>query len=101
MSHAARYVRPRCIALGGDELGNVVESDDGIQHPPIVREDLGHVDVEILIRSHHIPHEFPDEVLDQARSIPGTIPEGEISKRRDFRALDIEAFLNKYEKTGA
>ncbi len=51
-------------------------------------DDFG-VDVEILIRSHHIPHEFPDEVLEQARSIPGAIPEGEIAKRRDFRALDI------------
>ncbi len=51
-------------------------------------DDFG-VDVEILIRSHHIPHEFPEEVLDQARSIPGAIPEAEIAKRRDFRALAI------------
>jgi ribonuclease R len=50
-------------------------------------DDFG-VDVEILIRSHHIPHEFPDDVLEQARSIPG-IPEAEIAKRRDFRSLDI------------
>jgi ribonuclease R len=51
-------------------------------------DDFG-VDVEILIRSHHIPHEFPDEVLEQARSIPSAIPEGEVAGRRDFRALDI------------
>jgi ribonuclease R len=51
-------------------------------------DDFG-VDVEILIRSHHIPHEFPEEVLDQARSIPSAIPEGEVARRRDFRALDI------------
>ena len=51
-------------------------------------DDFG-VDVEILIRSHHIPHEFPDEVLEQARSIPGAIPEAEIARRRDFRGLDI------------
>lgn len=51
-------------------------------------DDFG-VDVEILIRSHHIPHEFPEEVLEQARSIPGGIPEDEIAKRRDFRAMDI------------
>lgn len=51
-------------------------------------DDFG-VDVEILIRSHHIPHEFPEEVLDQARSIPGGIPEAEIATRRDFRAMDI------------
>jgi ribonuclease R len=51
-------------------------------------DDFG-VDVEILIRSHHIPHEFPDDVLDQARSIPSAIPEAELAKRRDFRSLDI------------
>jgi ribonuclease R len=51
-------------------------------------DDFG-VDVEILIRSHHIPHEFSEEVLEQARSIPSAIPEGEIARRRDFRALDI------------
>ncbi len=51
-------------------------------------DDFG-VDVEILIRSHHIPHEFPEEVLEQARSIPGGIPEEEIAKRHDFRAMDI------------
>jgi ribonuclease R len=51
-------------------------------------DDFG-VDVEILIRSHHIPHEFPDDVLDQARSISHTIPEAEFAKRRDFRSLDI------------
>lgn len=50
--------------------------------------DFG-IDVEILIRSHHIPHRFPDEVLEQARSIPGAIPEDEITRRRDFRTLDI------------
>jgi ribonuclease R len=50
--------------------------------------DFG-IDVEILIRSHHIPHTFPDDVLEQARSIPGTIPEAEIARRRDFRTLAI------------
>ncbi len=50
--------------------------------------DFG-IDVEILIRSHHIPHRFPEEVLEQARSIPGAIPEDEIARRRDFRMLDI------------
>ncbi|HEV2198241.1 MAG TPA: ribonuclease R [Bryobacteraceae bacterium] len=50
--------------------------------------DFG-IDVEILIRAHHIPHRFPEEVLEQARSIPGAIPEAEIARRADFRALDI------------
>jgi ribonuclease R len=51
-------------------------------------DDFG-VDVEILIRSHHIPHEFPEDVLEEARSIPEAIPGQEIAKRRDFRGLDI------------
>jgi ribonuclease R len=50
--------------------------------------DFG-IDVEILIRAHHIPHQFPDEVLDQARTIPGPIPQAEIQRRHDFRTLDI------------
>ena len=51
-------------------------------------DDFG-IDVEILIRSHHIPHKFPDEVLQQARAIPGAIPAEELVRRRDFRELDI------------
>jgi ribonuclease R len=51
-------------------------------------DDFG-MDVEILIRAHHIPHRFPEDVLEQARSIPGPIPASEIVRRRDFRAFDI------------
>jgi ribonuclease R len=51
-------------------------------------DDFG-IDVEILIRAHHIPHHFPDDVLDQARSLPGPIPPSEIERREDFRNLDI------------
>ena len=51
-------------------------------------DDFG-IDVEILIRAHHIPHHFPDDVLEQARAIPGAISDDEIARRRDFRALDI------------
>ena len=50
--------------------------------------DFG-IDVEILIRAHQIPHSFSEEVLEQARSIPGPIPVDELARRRDFRDLDI------------
>jgi ribonuclease R len=50
--------------------------------------DFG-IDVEILIRAHHIPHRFPDDVLEQARSLPRPIAEAELARRRDFRELDI------------
>jgi ribonuclease R len=68
--------------------------EDGERPTGRIIEILGHpddfgIDVEILIRSHHIPHRFPDDVLEQARAIPGTIPEKEIARRRDFRGLDI------------
>ncbi len=51
-------------------------------------DDFG-IDVEILIRAHHIPHHFPEPVLEQARAIPRAISDEEIARRQDFRALDI------------
>jgi ribonuclease R len=51
-------------------------------------EDFG-VDVEIIIRKHHIPNRFPPDVLDQAQRIAAVIPQAEMERRRDFRALDI------------
>jgi ribonuclease R len=68
--------------------------DDGDRPAGRVIEILGRpddfgIDVEILIRAHHIPHQFPEEVLEQARTIPGPIPEEEIAKRHDFREYDI------------
>ncbi len=52
------------------------------------REDFG-VDVEIVIRKHHIPHRFPPEVLEQAQGIPNVISRAELAARRDFRSLDV------------
>ena len=39
-------------------------------------DDFG-IDVEIIIRKHHLPHEFPDDVVDQARAIPATVDPAE------------------------
>ncbi len=50
-------------------------------------DDFG-VDVEIMIRKHHIPHLFPDAVLDDARAVAHLDP-AEIAQRRDFRDLPI------------
>ena len=72
---------PRLRRDGERPLGRIIE----ILGRP---DDFG-IDVEILIRAHHIPHQFPDDVLEQARAIPGPIPADEIAKRRDFRELDI------------
>jgi ribonuclease R len=59
-----------------------------------VIEVLGHeddfgVDVEIIIRKHHIPHKFPVEVLDEAQREPETIPSQELRHRHDYRSLPI------------
>ncbi len=59
-----------------------------------VIEILGHaddfgVDVEIIIRKHHLPHQFPPEAIEQAQAIPNEIPAEELVGRRDFRGMDI------------
>jgi ribonuclease R len=66
---------------GGHATGRVIEV---LGRP----DDFG-VDVEIVIRKHHIPHQFPPNVLEQAQSIANTIRLDELKTRRDFRDLDI------------
>ena len=51
-------------------------------------DDFG-VDVEIVIRKHHLPHQFPVEVLQEAEQFDHTIPAKELAHRRDYRALPI------------
>jgi ribonuclease R len=51
-------------------------------------DDFG-VDVEIMIRKHHIPHHFPPEVLEQAQNFPNIIRQDELAGRQDYRALDV------------
>ena len=51
-------------------------------------DDFG-VDVEIIIRKFHLPHRFPPEVIEQAQSIPETIPASDLRARRDYRDLPI------------
>jgi len=70
------YPRP-----GRPALGRVVEI---LGHP----DDFG-VDVEIVIRKHHLPHRFPPEVLEEAARMPATIRVEELAGRQDFRALAV------------
>jgi len=51
-------------------------------------DDFG-VDVEIIIRKHHLPHRFPKQVLAEAEAVEPIISSAEIRKRRDFRDLPI------------
>jgi ribonuclease R len=52
------------------------------------RDEFG-VDVEIMIRKHHLPHRFPEEVLAEAEDTPQFISESEHQHRRDFRSLPV------------
>jgi ribonuclease R len=47
------------------------------------------VDVEIIIRKHHLPHIFDDEVLADARAKPQQVTEADLCGRRDFRDVPI------------
>lgn len=67
--------------LGERPMGRIVE----VLGQP---DDFG-IDVEILIRSHQIPHVFPEDVLAQARSIPREITPEDLAKREDFRDYEI------------
>ena len=51
-------------------------------------DDFG-IDVEIVIRKHHLPHIFPDEVLEQAQRISPVVHHSELSARHDYRGLPI------------
>jgi ribonuclease R len=50
--------------------------------------DFG-VDVEIMIRKHHLPHEFPAEVQDDAARVALPVDDAERAGRRDFRHLPV------------
>src|SRR5580704_14797669 len=50
--------------------------------------DIG-VDVEIIIRKHHLPRIFPAEVVAEAKSTPQGVSQGDLRGRRDFRDLPI------------
>jgi ribonuclease R len=50
--------------------------------------DFG-VDVEILIRKHHLPHEFSTEVSGEAAAASRPVGDSDRAGRRDFRSLPI------------
>ena len=51
-------------------------------------DDFG-VDVEIMIRKHHIPHMFPADVLEEAESMTPVLSREEVARRKDYRDLPI------------
>jgi ribonuclease R len=88
------------LRSGEDLEGMVVEVEivqwpSGRQQPRgrvieiLGREDDFGVDVEIIIRKHHIRHVFPDEVLEEAQTISAVVPRSELARRKDYRSLPI------------
>ncbi len=72
-------------ATGKPARGRVIEV--------LGRPDAFGVDVEIVIRKHHLPHVFPTNVLAEASASAAqtvdTLPPEELARRRDFRGLPI------------
>jgi ribonuclease R len=66
---------------GSSPVGRVIEI---LGNP----DDFG-VDVEIIIRKHHLPHRFPPEVVEQSQSVTNIITSRELAGRRDFRGMDV------------
>ncbi len=92
---------PSVEVAGAEELDGAVVNVELTQFPSNTESAAGRVieilgwpgdfgiDVEIVIRKHHLPHRFPPEVLGEAEAIPAVLPAPEIARRRDFRPLDI------------
>ena len=53
-----------------------------------LEDDFG-VDVEIIIRKHHIPHRFPESAIAEAQAYDAAIEHGERERRHDYRDLPI------------
>ena len=74
-----------CPTTGRPARGRVIE----VLGPP----DAFGVDVEIIIRKHHLPHVFPTNVLAEATASAAltveTLEAEELGRRRDFRGLKI------------
>ncbi|HKG20796.1 MAG TPA: RNB domain-containing ribonuclease, partial [Blastocatellia bacterium] len=64
---------------GRPPLGRVVEV--------LGRSDSPGIDLEIIIRKHHLPHVFPEPALSEAESIGESIAEEQVSGRADLRGL--------------
>src|SRR5437016_1817103 len=84
-----------------DDLANVVVDVEITDWPTATQNPRGRVieilgyaddfgvDVEIMIRKFHLPHQFPAKVLEEAEAVEPLISSREVHKRRDFRQLPI------------
>ena len=95
------------LKLGEKAAGRLAELDGAVVNVELTRfprggvapagrvvEVLGRpgefgVDIAILIRKHHLPHIFPEPVLEEARNAAQPVSEADREARRDFRHLPI------------
>jgi ribonuclease R len=92
---------PELAIASPEELDEAVVNVEITQYPGPTQHAVGRVieilgrpgdfgiDVEIMIRKHHLPHRFPPEVIEEAESIETVISARAIAGRQDFRDLDI------------
>jgi ribonuclease R len=94
-------------SLKGPRIPQVEELDGAVVNVELVRyprggaaprgrviEILGRpgelgVDIEIIIRKHHLPHVFPAEVINEAEQRALPVQESDLAGREDFRHLPI------------
>jgi ribonuclease R len=84
-----------------DDLENVVVDVEITDWPTATQNPRGRVieilgyendfgvDVEIMIRKFHLPHQFPARALEEAEAVEPLISSRELNKRRDFRELPM------------
>ncbi|MBK9169317.1 MAG: VacB/RNase II family 3'-5' exoribonuclease [Bryobacterales bacterium] len=77
-------VTAELLDFPGEETGAVGRVIEVLGYP----DDFG-VDVEIIIRKHHLPHRFPPDALEQAAAYPGAPGSDDLADRRDFRGLPV------------
>jgi ribonuclease R len=99
-AEANRIGAPRLEIKTPEELDGMVVDAEILEYPSRDQDAVGRVieilgdpddfgvDVEIVIRKHHIPNRFPPDVLEQAQRIGNTISHQELARRRDFRDHD-------------
>ena len=85
-------------SLKGAKAGQVVTVEI-IEYPTKYSEPIGRVievlgnyadpgmEIEIALRKHDLPHEFPKAAVDAARRLPKTVQEKDLKGRRDLRKL--------------
>ncbi|MDT8407667.1 MAG: ribonuclease R [Methylococcales bacterium] len=96
---------PQEILIPEDQLGEAVKGDivvaEIIEHPSKHQRPIGRIsevlgkhlapgmEIEMAIRSHELPHVWPDEVLEEIKNLTEQVPETAKEGRVDLRDLPL------------